>query len=120
MVVAVVSVGMVEVAVDQVVDMVPVRNGWMTAVRSVHMTFLMPAAVMGGGATIGVGGIDLQDVFIDVAGMRMMQVAVVQVVHMSFVLHGQVATARSVLMIVVRVDLAVAHGVSVGLWVVSV
>jgi hypothetical protein len=115
MVIAVVSVGMVEVAIDQVVDVVAVRNRRMAAVGSVHMAFLVPAAVMGRGAAIGVGGIDLENVLIDVVRMWMMQVSVVQVVHMTLVLNGQVATAGSMLVVVVRVNLAVAHGVSLGL-----
>lgn len=120
MVVAVVAVRMVEVAIDQVVDVVAVRNGRMAAVGPMHMAFLVPAAVMGGSAAIGVGGIDLENVLIDVTGVRMVQVAIVQIIHMSVVLDSQVAAARAVLVVVVRVNLAVAHGVSVGLRIGSV
>lgn len=120
MVIAVVSVRVVEVAVDQVVDVVAVRNGRMAAVGPMHMAFFVPAAVMGGSAAIGVGGIDVENVLIDVTGVRMVQVAVVQIIHMSVVLDSQVAAARSVLVGVVRVNLAVAHGVSVVLRIGSV
>ena len=106
---------MVKVAIDQVVDVVAVRNGWVATAGSMHMVFLVPSAVMGRGAAIRVGGINLENVLIDVAGMWVMQVAVMQVVNMTLVLNGQVTTARSVLMIVVCVNLAVAHGGSVGL-----
>jgi hypothetical protein len=119
-VIAVVSVRVVEVAVDQVVDVVAVRNGRMAAVGPMHMAFLVPAAVMGGSAAIGVGGIDLENVLIDVTGVRMVQVAIVQIIHMSVMLDSHVAAARAVLVVVVCVNLAVAHGVSVALRIGSV
>jgi hypothetical protein len=60
-VVAVAVVGMVEVAVHQVVRVVAVRDSFVTAVGAVHMARLVSAAVVLGRALVGVtpAGADL-------------------------------------------------------------
>ena len=46
MVVAVIAVRMVQMPVNQVVNVVAVRNGRMTAVRTMHMASFMTAALV--------------------------------------------------------------------------
>ena len=50
-VIAMSVVRMVQVTVDQVVDVVAVRNGWMAAIRAVHMAGFVAAALVIGSAT---------------------------------------------------------------------
>ncbi len=50
MVVAVIAVRMMQVTVDEVVDMVAVRHGLMTATRAVNVTGLVTRAAMLRGA----------------------------------------------------------------------
>ena len=54
MVVAVVAVGVVEVAGHQVIDVIAVRHRLVAAAGAVHMARLMPSAAMVGGAAVGV------------------------------------------------------------------
>jgi hypothetical protein len=61
------------------------------------------AAVMLRGAVGRVGGVHLKLVLLDAAGPHVVQVAVVQVVHVPVVSQAGVAAAGAVLVIVVRV-----------------
>ena len=107
MVVAVPVVRMVEVAVHEVVDVIPMRHGLVPASRTVHVTRLMPVTAVIGRAVGGVRGIDGDPVLVAVIVVRMMQVPLVQVVDVTLVTNGDVAAVLTVLMIVL-VDL-VAH-----------
>jgi hypothetical protein len=96
-VVAVIVVGVVQVVGDQVVDMVAVRHRLMAASGAMGMPGLMLAAGMLRGAVLGVRLTGFDHVLVHVIPVRVMQVPVVQVVHMSVVAHGGVATVRTVL-----------------------
>ena len=50
MIVAVVAVGMMKVPVDQVVDVIAVGNGRMTAIRAMFVPLVVFAAIMLGSA----------------------------------------------------------------------
>lgn len=106
-----IAVRMVQMAADQVIDVIAVRNRFVPAPGAVHMARVMTAAGVVLGATFGIGGADLDAVLIDVAGVRMMQVAVVQVVDVIAMTDGGVATAGAMLVVVVAVlpVVAVAH-----------
>ena len=108
MIVAVVAVRMVQVAVHKVIDMIAMWHGFVAATGSVDVAGFVAAA--GCRATIGVRGAHFDDMFIDVIAMRVMEVAVVQVIDMSLVFHSGVAAAWAVLMIVVGMSLAGVHG----------
>ena len=107
-VVAVVAVLVVQAAVDDVVDMVTVRHGFVAAACAVDVA----AAGGDGVAAVGVGIVYFEDVLVVVAVVFVVQVAVVQVVDVIAVADGGVAAARAVDMVVVFVGLTVAHGVS--------
>jgi hypothetical protein len=92
-----VAVGMVQVAVHQVVHVIAVGNLLVAAVRAVAMLLLMPAAGVVGRAGSGVRGSDLQNVVINVVAMNVVQVAVVQVIRMAIVPDGDMAATRTVL-----------------------
>lgn len=102
-VVAMVAVRMMEVAVHEVVNMVAMRDGRVSAIGAVNMLRL----VFGGGksrrAFVGVRGIDGNSMFIYVVAMRMMKMAIVKVIYMPFVFDGGMAASGCVHMRMTRV-----------------
>lgn len=98
MVVAVPAMRVVQMAGDEIIDMIPVRDGLMAAAGAMSVRGHMTAAGMPGGACIRVDGAYLEYMFIDVIPVRVVQMAVVQIVHMSVVEHAGVAAARSMCM----------------------
>jgi hypothetical protein len=110
--IAMAAVRMVQMTIDQVVDMVAVRHGLVAATRTVLVAPLMAAAIVTGRAGVGIGRAHLDHVFVEMVAVRVMQVAVVEIVHMIAVPDRGVAAARTVLVRVVMMDfvLAVGHG----------
>lgn len=106
-IVAVVAVRMMQVAVHEVIDVVAVRDRFVAAAGAVDMRGVVAGA--GRGVAIGIRSADLDDVFIDVPGVRVMQMPVVQVIDVPVVLHCDVAAVGAVLMVVIGMDFAVAH-----------
>ena len=92
MVVAVIAMLVVQTTVDDVVNVIAVRYGFVTA------TFAVNVAVAGVNrmAAVRVGFIDAQSMLIVVAVMLMVQVAVVQIIDMAFVFDGSVAAVCAV------------------------
>jgi hypothetical protein len=96
-VVAVVPVRVVQVPIDQVVGVVAVRDGLVTASGSVPVVGTVAPAIVVGGAVRRVGRIDGELVLVDVLFVRMVQVPVVEVVGVALVPHRRVPAARPVL-----------------------
>ena len=92
MVVAVVAVLVMQTAVDDVVDVIAVRYGFVAA------TFAVNVAVAGVNrvAAVRVGFIDAQGMLVVVAVVLMVQVAVVQIIDVVFVFDGSVAAVCAV------------------------
>jgi hypothetical protein len=103
-VVAVLGVRVVHVIADEIVDVVAVGNLLVTARGPVLMRRIVCAAGVLGGAAGGIGVGDVEDVLIDVIAVRVVQMAVVQVVGVAVVLDRLVAAAGTVLVGVVGVD----------------
>ena len=93
-----VSMRMVQMPVDEVIEMIPVRNGFVTAAGTMHMVCVVPRASVVSGAASRVGFVNVDRVLIDVVLVGVMEVAVVKVVHVITMLHGGVATISPVLM----------------------
>jgi hypothetical protein len=114
MIVAVIAMRMMQAPVDDVVQMVAVRHGLVTAAWAMHMA-TGSTGVAGMIAAVGVGGADLDHMLVVVRLavdlVAVVQVAVVQIVHMVAVANGLMAAAGSMLMVVVGMGLAgVRHG----------
>ncbi len=108
MVVAVIPMGMMQVPIDQVIDVIAVGYGRMPTPRAVNVVFIMALAdVMNAPGRVGVR--DRYHVFVIVAFMGAVKMSVVQVSDMIPVYHGDVTTVRTVLMGVVFVY-CVGHG----------
>ncbi len=99
--VAMTVVGMMQVAVDKVVDVVAMRNCLVSATRAVDMIGGMRAAGVIGRTGFRIGGADFDHVLVEMTVVRGMQVAVVQVVHMVAMADRGVAAARAVDMVVI-------------------
>ena len=90
---------MMQMAVDEVVDMVAVRNSRMPAIGSMHVPGGMSAALMVRRASTWIGAAHREFMFFDLAvGTLVMQMPVVQVVDMSLMLDGRMAAICPVLM----------------------
>ena len=95
---------MMQMTVDQVVDVVAVRNRLVAAAGSMHVIAHVRAAHMRHAAG-GIHRIDRDRAIIKVTRMRAMEVTVVKEVDVVTVAELNVAAARAVLMIVVCVNL---------------
>ncbi|WP_242467768.1 hypothetical protein [Thiocapsa imhoffii] len=106
MIIAVIPVRVMEMAFDQIVDMIPVRYRLVPAAGSMHVTGVMTSAVMRRRALIGIGRSHRNDVLVDMVSMRMMEMPVVQVIDVAVVLDRRVPATGAMFMIVIGVFLA--------------
>jgi Fur family ferric uptake transcriptional regulator len=104
-VVAVTLVRMMQVAADQEVDVIAVRYRLVSAVRSVRVLVGVLAAGVLRRAARGILIGHREHVLVDMVAVRMVQVALVEVVDMAVVEDGCVTAPRAVLMVLVVVDL---------------
>jgi hypothetical protein len=106
MVVAMVAMRMVEMSIHQIVHMVAMRHGGMAAIRAVNVF----GGVFRGGksrrALVGIGRADGNCVFVHVVAVRMMQMAIVEIIHVPFMLDSGVPAAGAVDMGVIGVSFA--------------
>lgn len=109
MIVAMITVRMVQVAIHEVIDVVAVRHRLMPATGTVNMAGGVAAATVLRGAAIGILRADRNHMLIDMVTMHMMEMSIVQVVHMALMFDRGMAAVRAVLMVVVIVLLASAH-----------
>ncbi len=89
MVVTMIAVRMMQASVNQIVNMVAVWNGGMATIRTVNMPRVVPVRTMG--ALIRIGGTNANRMFVYMVAVRMMQMAVVDIIHMAFMFDGQVS-----------------------------
>jgi len=91
-------VRVVQVAIDEVVRVVTMRDGFVTATGAVDVIERMGRTGVAAGAIRGIFGAHFEDVLVVVALVGVMEMAIVQVIDMAVVLDGSVAAARAVLM----------------------
>jgi hypothetical protein len=110
MIVTVVPMRMMEAAVDDVIDMIPVRHGFVAASRPVHVPVFLASGepVL---AAVRVSLADGDDVLVvvdqSVDLVRMVQMAVVQIVDMVVVAHRLVTATGAVAMLVIGMGMTV-------------
>ena len=97
-----ITVLVVQTAVDDVVNVITVRYGFVAA------TFAVNVAVAGVNrmAAVRIGFIDAQGVFIVVSVVLMVQVAVVQIIDVAFVFDGSMAAVCAVNVVMMFVGFA--------------
>jgi hypothetical protein len=108
-IVAVAAARVVQVAIDQIVRVVAMRNSLVPATGAVLVSRVVSAAAVTGGAVGGVRAADRDGVLVHVVAMGVMEAAVVEIVRVPVVLHGGVTAAVAVLVLVLLVDLVIAH-----------
>lgn len=114
MVVAVVSVWMVQVPVHEIVDVISVRNRFVAAARPMDVVRIVSAAGMARRANVRVRFRDLDLVLLHLTVCAsVMQVSVVEIVHMVAMLDSRVSATGAVLVIVVFVQMGHLDGLSI-------
>ena len=94
-------VGMVQMAVDEIVDVISVGDGFVAAAWTVDVVLVVSSAAVLRGARAWVGVGHLDHVVIDAFTFRMMEMPIVQIVDVVAVLNGHVATVLPVLVVVI-------------------
>jgi hypothetical protein len=100
-VVAVIAVRMVQVAFDEIVDVIPMRHRFMTAPRSVNVARVVAPAARR--ALVRIFGTHFEPVLVYMIAVRVMQMTVMQVINMIVVRDRSMSAVRAVLMVVVSV-----------------
>jgi hypothetical protein len=103
MVVAVIAMRMVQVPGNMIIDMVAVWHRFMAAARAVGMIRFVTAAAMTRGAAIRIAAGDADHMLVDMAVMRVVKMAVMQIVDVIAVTHGRVPATGPMPMSVIRV-----------------
>lgn len=98
-----VSVRMMQMPIDEIVDVIAVRHRVVPASRPVHVPRLVPATTVLRRAAVGIALRHLDHVLVDVILVRVMQMTVVQIVDVIAVPHGGVSAAGPVLVRVIGV-----------------
>jgi hypothetical protein len=88
---------MVEVIADQIIDVIAVRNGLMSATWAMFMPRFMAGTAMVRRAAVRVGGGDFDRMLVYVLAMRMVQMTVMKIIDVIAVTDGGVAAARAML-----------------------
>jgi len=113
MTITMVSARVVQHTVDQIVEVIAMRDRLVAAARSVMMTSVA-ASLCGIHATFGIAVVHGQTVFVVVSNLAvdavwMMEMTVVEVVHVALMTDGGVSAPRAVLVGVVLMTVACAH-----------
>jgi choline-glycine betaine transporter len=95
-IVAVITVRMVQPAVDEVVDMIAMRHRFMSASWTMRMCAMDLRR-----AVHRIGAIDRDDMFVDVILVHVVEMAIVQIVHVAVMANRGVPACRAMLVSVV-------------------
>lgn len=109
MVITMRAMGEVQMAGDQIINMVSVRHCLMSAVHAMAMSGLMPLAAMGRRAPSWVLCGDTEPMFIDMVTMRMMKMSVMEIIGVAVMGDGRMPAVRSMLMGRMLMDGVVVH-----------
>ena len=98
MIITMITVGVMEMTINEVIDMITVGYSFVTTSWSVNVLRVVSVTLVVWCTNVGVGFRHFNDVFLDlVFTTGMMKVTVVQIVHMAIVINGRVTTIWSVL-----------------------
>jgi hypothetical protein len=96
-IVTVVAVEVVQVALHQVIDVVPMRHSLVAAVGPVLVRFFMPGAFVVRRASFRIRRVHLQAMVVHVIAVRIMHMPVVQVVGVPVVFYRRMAAVLAML-----------------------
>ena len=100
MIVAMGAMGMVQMTVHEVINVISMGDCFMTTGWPVNMRVLMSGAVVAWCAFLRIHRVHLNAVVVHVTIVRVMQVAIVQVVRVAIMFQGRMATIGAVLVAV--------------------
>lgn len=106
MVVAMSTARAVQVAIDEIVNMIAMRNSGVSAVGTVFVSTVVSIALMLWCACNRVGCTLRQFALVYVVAVHMMEVAIVNIVNVIFVFDGYMAAITAVLVVVAIVCFA--------------
>jgi hypothetical protein len=82
--------GVMKMAIDQIVDMLAVRHRFMPAAGAMCMLLRMPRALMFRGAIFRVGNHYINHMFVNMVVMQVVQMAIVQIVDVTVMQDARV------------------------------
>ena len=94
-------VRMMQVALHEIVNMIAMRYSFVTTAWAMNMACFVTITVVLWGANIRVGRTDGDTMFVHVALVQVMQMAVMQVINVTIMFDGGMAAIRAVLVRVV-------------------
>jgi hypothetical protein len=100
-IVAVIAMRVMQVTVDEIVDVVAMRHGFVAAAWTMNVIGAVTAAAMVRRADGGVLVTDIDRMLVDMIAVRMMQMTVVQIIRVIAMADRDMAATRSMRMIVV-------------------
>ena len=107
------AIGVMQVPVDQVIDVIAVRHGLVAATGSVFMALFMAATIVVRSCGCWISRVDGNHVLVHMPLMKMVQMPVVEIVRVCLVLNRGMSTAGAMLMRVRVVSLTlVCHEIS--------
>jgi hypothetical protein len=95
-IIAVIAMGVMQAAFDEIIEMVSVGHGFVTTIRPVPVQFLMAAGVTFRIATVRIPVAYGNHVLLGAAAFQMLKPAVDEVVDVAFMLHGEMAASGAV------------------------
>jgi hypothetical protein len=104
-IVAMAIMWMMQPSVDEVIDVIPVGNAFVSAARSMRVR--APGV---GRAARGIGIADLDNVFVNMILMRVMQMTIVEVVDVAMMAHSRMSAVRTMLVGMIRMMMLGADG----------
>lgn len=92
--------GMVQMTIHQVIDVIPVGYCLVAAVHAVNVRLIMSGTVVAWSAFVRIRRVHFNAVVVHVVAVWMVQVAIVKIVRVAIVLHSRMATVRAMLVAV--------------------
>jgi hypothetical protein len=108
-IVTMIPMWMMEVAVDQVIDVIAVGNALVCTARAVYMRLVMSTTRVTRRTSVRIRRADFKNVFVNAIGLCVVQVAVIQIVCVAGMNDGHMAASESVLMDVLLMSGKYAH-----------
>lgn len=93
-----ITVRVMQMPVHQIADVVAMGHGLVAAPGSMHVVFIVSAALMVGGAAVRVGRRDFDYVLNNLFAFDVLKVAACQVIYVILVLNREMATSRPMMM----------------------
>ena len=106
-IIAMIAVRVVQSAGHQIVHMVAVRHGRMSAIRAMNVFGRVSVRTMS--ALVGVGFVHFDHVLVNMVPVHVMQVPVVEIIRVTCMFNRRMATTGAMLVSVICVLGAIAH-----------